>query len=157
MLKLHVTMFCDANFIYGLYHDCARTLRRSLAGKLAIVQLSSGFGFTHSSSRAPCALASFSRARMPRIVRTRDVTCELYCSYIAEAPKSEPTLPELLTSLKKVVNWDTFGAFLLPEECRSQISIIRQSKMGNVDDCKMALYEHYLRVGEKSWENLWKL
>ena len=73
-------MFCDANFIYGLYHDCARTLKRSLAGKLAIVQLSSGFGFTRSSSRAPCALASFSRACMPRSARTRDVTCELYCS-----------------------------------------------------------------------------
>ena len=65
--------------MYGLYHDCARTLKRSLAGKLAIVQLSSGFGFTRSSSRAPCALASFSRARMPRCARTRDVTCELYC------------------------------------------------------------------------------
>ena len=65
--------------MYGLYHDCARTLKRSLAGKLAIVQLSSGFGFTRSSSRAPCALASFSRARIPRSARTRDVTCELYC------------------------------------------------------------------------------
>ena len=30
--------------MHGLYHDCARTLKRSLAGKLAIVQLSSGFG-----------------------------------------------------------------------------------------------------------------
>ena len=75
-------MFCDANFIYGLYNDCARTLKRSLSGKLAIVQLSSGFGFTRSSSRAPCALASFSRARMPRGACTRDVTCELYCTLI---------------------------------------------------------------------------
>ena len=32
-------MFCDVNFMYGLYHDCARTLKRSLTGKLAIVQL----------------------------------------------------------------------------------------------------------------------
>ena len=65
--------------MYGLYHDCARTLKRSLAGKLAIVQLSSGFSFARNSSRAPCALASFSRAHMPRSVCTRDVTCELYC------------------------------------------------------------------------------
>ena len=72
-------MFCDVNFMYGLYHDCARALKRSLAGKLAIVQLSSGFGFTRSSSRAPCALASFSRACMPRSAHTCDVTCELYC------------------------------------------------------------------------------
>ena len=50
-------------------------------GKLAIVQRLSGFGFTRSSSRAPCALASFSRARMPRSACTRDVTCELYCIY----------------------------------------------------------------------------
>ena len=50
-----------------------------LAGKLVIVQLSSGFGFTRISSRAPCALASFSRARMPCSACTRDVTCELYC------------------------------------------------------------------------------
>jgi len=48
---------------------------------LAIVQLSSGFGFTRSSSRAPCALASFSRAHMPRSVCTHDVTCELYCKF----------------------------------------------------------------------------
>ena len=66
-------MFCDVNFIYGLYHDCARTLKRSFAGKLAIVQLSSGFSFARKSS------ASFSRARMPRSACTRDVTCELYC------------------------------------------------------------------------------
>ena len=73
-------MFCDVSFMHGLYHDCARTLKRSLAGKLAIVQLLSGFGFTRNSSRAPRALASFSHARMPRSAYTRNVTCELYCS-----------------------------------------------------------------------------
>ena len=72
-------MFCDVNFMYGLYNDCARTLKRSLAGKLAIVKLSSGFGFARNSSKAPCALASFSRVRIPRSACTRDVTCELYC------------------------------------------------------------------------------
>jgi len=30
---------CDVNFMYRLYHDCARTLKRSLSGKLAIVEL----------------------------------------------------------------------------------------------------------------------
>jgi len=72
-------MFCDVNFMYRLYHDCARALKRSVACKLAIVQLSSGFGFARNSSRAPCALASFSHARMPRSACTHDVTCELYC------------------------------------------------------------------------------
>ena len=79
MLWLHATMFCDMNFMYGLYHDCARSLKRSLAGKLAIVQLSSGFGFACNSSRAPCALVSFLCAGMPRSACTRNVTCELYC------------------------------------------------------------------------------
>ena len=55
-------MFCDVNFMYGLYHDCARTRKRSLAGKLAIVQLSSGFGFARNSSKAPFALGNFSHA-----------------------------------------------------------------------------------------------
>jgi len=73
-------MFCDVNFMYRLYHDCARTLKRSFAAKLAIVQLSSGFSFARNFSRAPCALASFSRARIPRSACTHDVTCELYCS-----------------------------------------------------------------------------
>ena len=77
-------MFCDVNFMYGLYHNCARTLKGSLAGKLTIVQLSSGFSFACNSSRAPCALASFLRARMPRSACTREVTCELYCMLITE-------------------------------------------------------------------------
>jgi len=68
-------MFCEVNLMYGLYHDCARTLKRSLAGKSTIVQLLSGFDFArNSSSKAPCALASFSRARMPRNA-TLPVSC----------------------------------------------------------------------------------
>ena len=74
-----MSLFCDVNFMYRLYHDCTRTLKRSLAGKLAIVKFSSGFGFARNSLRAPCALTSFSRARIPRSACTRDVTCELYC------------------------------------------------------------------------------
>ena len=74
-------MFCDVNFMHRLYHDCARTLKRSLSGKLAIVELLGDFGFARNSSKYPCTLASFSRARMPRSACTRDVTCELYCNY----------------------------------------------------------------------------
>jgi len=74
-------MFCDVNFKYRLYHDCARTLKRSLSGKLAIVELSSDFGFARNSSKHPCTLASFSRARIPRSACTCNVTCELYCTY----------------------------------------------------------------------------
>ena len=70
------------NFIYRLNHDCARTLKRSLSRKLAIVELSGEFGFARNSSKYPCTLTSFSRARMPRSVCTHDVTCELYCMYI---------------------------------------------------------------------------
>ena len=46
---------------------------------VAIVELSGDFGFARNSSKHPCALTSFSRARMPRSACTRDVTCELYC------------------------------------------------------------------------------
>ena len=80
-------MFHDVNFMYGLYHDCARTLKRSLTGKLAIVKLSSDFGFACNSSKTPCTLASFLRARMPRGACTRDITCELYCIQNTEAIK----------------------------------------------------------------------
>ena len=72
-------MFCDMNFMYRLYHDCARTLKRSLLGKLAIVELSGDFGFARNSSKHPCTLTSFSRACMPRSGCTCSVTCELYC------------------------------------------------------------------------------
>ena len=108
--------------MYGLYHNCARTLKRSLAGKLAIVQLSSGFGFAHNSSRAPCALASFLRACMPRSACTRDVTCELYCIWL--------TIESLLLAIKKMccshlkcrqiekksVSWDQFFSINLPPQ-----------------------------------------
>jgi len=73
-------MFYDVNFMYRLYHDCARTFKRSLSSKLAVVELSGDFGFARNSSKYPCTLASFSRARMPRSACTRDVTCELYCT-----------------------------------------------------------------------------
>ena len=72
-------MFFDVNFMYRLYHDSARTLKRSLSGKLAIVELSDDFGFARNSSKHPCTLASFSRACMPRSACTSDATCELYC------------------------------------------------------------------------------
>jgi len=79
MLQLHVTMFCDVDFMYRLYHDCARTLKRSLVGELAIVELSGDFACNF--SKHPCTLASFSHACMPRSACAHDVTCELlqYC------------------------------------------------------------------------------
>jgi len=72
-------MLCDVNFMYRLFHDCARTLKRSLSVKLAIVELSGDFGFARNSSKHSCTLASFSHARMSCSACTRDVTCELYC------------------------------------------------------------------------------
>jgi len=71
---------CSVNFMYRLYHDCTRTLKGSLSGKLAIVELSGNFGFARNSSKHPCTLASFSRAHMPRSACTCDVTCELHCN-----------------------------------------------------------------------------
>jgi len=79
---MHVTMFCDVNFMYGLYHDCAKTHDRSLAGKLVIVTLSGDIGFAKKSSKPPRTLTSFSRACVLRSACTCDVTCELYCSIL---------------------------------------------------------------------------
>jgi len=47
---------------------------------VAIVELSGDFGFARNSSKHPCTLVSFLRARMSHSVCTRDVTCELYCN-----------------------------------------------------------------------------
>ena len=59
-----------------LYSGSTEVLQQhvSLAGKLAIVELSGDFGFARNSSKHPCTLASFSRARIPRSACTRDVT-----------------------------------------------------------------------------------
>jgi len=84
-------MFFDVNFMYRLYHDCARILKISLSGKLAIVELSGDFGFAHNSSKHPCTLASFLHARMPRSAFTRDVTCELYCIVKSQFSQNQVT------------------------------------------------------------------
>ena len=73
-------MFCDVNLYTGCIMIVPGPLREaSRINWLYVLQLSSGFSFARNSSRAPCVLASFSHARMPRSACTRDVTCELYC------------------------------------------------------------------------------
>jgi len=61
------------------------------------------------------------------------------------------TLPGLLEHLKDVVNWDTFGAHLLPANELAAIENIRKTHKGNVGECKMALFTKYMEVGERSW------
>jgi len=70
-------MFCDVNFTYRLYHDCVRTLKRSLSGKLVIVKLLSDFGFARNSSEHTCILASFScdACLVVRVPTTLPVSC----------------------------------------------------------------------------------
>ena len=60
----------------------------------------------------------------------------------------------MLSSLKGVVNWDQFAAFLLPADQQAQIAIIKKSNSGDIEDCKMALYNYYLRVGDVSWKKV---
>ena len=73
-------MFCDVTFMYKPYHDCARTLKRSLSGKLVIVELSGDFGFACNSSKYPCTLASFLHARclVVRVPATLLVSCTVH-------------------------------------------------------------------------------
>jgi len=65
-----------------------------------------------------------------------------------------PTLPDLLSSLQGVVNWDIFGASLLPKQHSARIEIIRKSHPGDVDGCKMALYNYFIQVGVVSWKTV---
>jgi len=49
-------MFYDVNFMYGLYHDCAKTCKRSFVGKVAIVTLSGDIGFARNPWSLPIPL-----------------------------------------------------------------------------------------------------
>jgi len=71
-------------------------------------------------------------------------------SYLSDPP----ILPDLISSLRDVVNWDEFAAFLLPAEQQAQITIIKENNSGNIDKCKMALYNYYLQVGDISWKKV---
>ena len=61
------------------------------------------------------------------------------------------TLPGLLEHLNDVVHWDKFGAYLLPTEYSVEIQSIRKTYKGDVDECKMALFQKYMEVGDRSW------
>jgi len=78
--------------MYGLYHDCARTRKRSLVGKVTIVTLSGDIGFALKSLKSSHTLASFSRARVPRSACTCNITCELYCSNTNFMPLSQENI-----------------------------------------------------------------
>ena len=71
-------MFCDVNFMYRLYHDCARTLKRSLSGKLAIVELSGDLVLLAIPRSLPVP-SRVSHVLAYLVVHVPDVTCELYC------------------------------------------------------------------------------
>jgi len=75
--------------MYGLYHDCARTLKRSLAGKLAIVQLSSGFGFARNSSRVSRVLACL----VVRVPATLPVSCTVNYFFQEQTSANEAMQP----------------------------------------------------------------
>ena len=65
--------------------------------------------------------------------------------------RNRVTLPGLLEHLKDVVNWDILGAHLLPANDLAAIESIRNTFIGNVDRCKMALFQKYMEVGDRSW------
>ena len=65
--------------------------------------------------------------------------------------KNRVTLPGLLEHLKDVVNWDIFGVHLLPADDIVEVQIINKTFKGNVKECKMALFQKYMDVGDRSW------
>ena len=66
------------------------------------------------------------------------------------------TLPALTIRLKKLNDWQTFGIFLLPEaDSDVMVESIAMSNPGaNVNKCKTALLQMYLRAGEVSWQRV---
>ena len=70
-------MLCAVNFMYRLYHDCARTLKRSLSSKFELV---GDFAFTRNSSKHPCTLASSHvyECLVVRVPATLLVSCTVF-------------------------------------------------------------------------------
>jgi len=66
------------------------------------------------------------------------------------------TLPALMLRLKTINDWQTFGIFLLPEANSSTMveNIAMSNPGGNVNRCKTALLQAYLRTGEVSWQQV---
>ena len=60
-------------------------------------------------------------------------------------------MPGLLEHLKDVVNWDTFGVHLLPADNSVAVQIINKTCKGDVEQCKLALFQKYMEVGDRSW------
>ena len=65
-----------------------------------------------------------------------------------------PTLADLLTYLEDVTEWKVFGAHLLPAESAAQIAVIDKTHKGDVTECKVSLFQLYLRVGDVSWNTV---
>ena len=63
----------------------------------------------------------------------------------------EPTFADLVKHLESVNDWHKLGAFLLPKENHAQMSVIKTTYKNDVNECKMALFELYLRIGDVSW------
>ena len=65
--------------------------------------------------------------------------------------KNRVTLPGLLEHLKDVVHWNTFGVHLLPADDIVAVQSIGTTYKGDVEQCKLALFQKYMEVGDRSW------
>jgi len=76
-------MFCDVNFMYRLYHDCARTLKRSLSRKLAIVELPGDLILLAipRSIPAPSQVSRVLASLVMRVPATLPVSCIVHTLY----------------------------------------------------------------------------
>jgi len=56
--------------------------------------------------------------------------------------------------LEDVSDWEVVGAHLLPAESAAQIAVIDKTHKGDVTECKISLFQLYLRVGDVSWNTV---
>jgi len=60
-----------------------------------------------------------------------------------------------LTYLKPVSDWKSFAAYVLPPDgVSTEIDVIDGKYRGDVEECKIALYNTYIHKGEVSWAKI---
>ena len=68
--------------------------------------------------------------------------------------KDRTTYSDLLAFLKDLRDWQTLGTHILPGNTAESINRISAAHNGNVRECKKALFNEYLRFGDRSWRTV---
>ena len=83
---------------------------------------------------------------------------EKYYEFLLTLCTGTPTLPlcDWITYLEGVTTeWKKFAAYLLPHDsAATEIKIISSKCHGDIEECKMELYNIFDKKGEKTWERV---